>query len=461
MAGLQAFCHAASVIQLHDEGKLVGQLVFDGAALFGCSEPTVWTELSNRPVWPRDAPDFGVTCQKAGCGCLRSGRTIDGAAYTEALPMPVVGQRPTEADIEFMRCLEDEYRVVTGLHDRSQFKIFYGPVWRAPIMLLGINPGGDPKTIAPDGVHYLDGRSSRAASCIGYCENGENDLVDCTWHENTGLLKLLLPLLGSTEAIRRSVVKSNLAFVRLKNTKDRQSIERSKDQSVPFLRRILDRVRPDLILLTGVKLGELANRYCADVVELSDREEVRSVNQTVIYPARISLLSGHSCIAVEVAHASQFSWLYDRHNVPSKIRDLLNDRSWLRSPSNNGGTSAQRYERVQHRDRVSAVRQSRPKAIGQAITSGIGSEDTKPILRELVVLGLTDNIYKTYLHHKKHSIAKMLSYHAPEYRPGSPNLILHQKLEWMLRICRERSVPPNSTAEIRKLAIETNKPVRS
>ena len=83
--------------------------------------------------------------------------------------MPIVGHRPTEADIEFMRSLEDEYKVVSRLHDRSQFKIFYGPVWRAPIMLLGINPGGDPKTISPDGVHHLDGRRSKAASSIGYC----------------------------------------------------------------------------------------------------------------------------------------------------------------------------------------------------------------------------------------------------------------------------------------------------
>jgi hypothetical protein len=373
--------------------------------------------------------------------------------------MPIVGHRPTEADIEFMRSLEDEYKVVNRLHDRSQFKIFYGPVWRAPVMLLGINPGGDPKTISPDGVHYLDGRRSRAASSTGYCENGENDLVDCTWNENTGLLKLLLPLLGSTDAIRRSVVKSNLAFVRLKNTKDRRGIERSKDQSVPFLRRILDRVGPELILLTGVKLGEFANRYCADFVELSDRHEERSVNQTVIYPASVRLLSDHSCIAVEVAHASQFSWLYDKHNVPSKIRQLLNDRSWLHSASNIGGTFAQSYERVQHKDRVGAMRQARPDPVAK--TSGVGSEDTKPILRELVRMGLTDDIYKTYLHHKKHPIAKMLGYHAPEYRPGSPNLILHQKLEWMLRICRERSVPPNSTDEIRKLSIEANRLVRS
>lgn len=217
--------------------------------------------------------------------------------------MPGSQQRPTAADVEFMRALEGDFKAQTGLKDRSQFKIFYCPVWRAPIMLLGINPAGDPGTIAPDGVHYRDRRISRAASSIGYCENGENDLVDCAWPENTGLLKLLIPIVGSSDAIRRSVVKCNLAFVRLKNTKDKRAIDSSKDQSAPFLRRILDRVLPDLILLTGVKLYDFGNRYCGEVVELAERQEERSVSQTVIFPAHVRLLSGHRCIAVEVAHA--------------------------------------------------------------------------------------------------------------------------------------------------------------
>src|SRR5579859_447790 len=114
-------------------------------------------------------------------------------------------QRPTETDIEFMRGLEDEFKARTGLIDRSQFKIFYCPIWRAPVLVLGINPGGDPVTIAPDGVRYRDGSSGRAASSVTYCENGEHDLLDCQWDENVGLLKLLLPILGSRIDIRTAV----------------------------------------------------------------------------------------------------------------------------------------------------------------------------------------------------------------------------------------------------------------
>lgn len=374
-------------------------------------------------------------------------------------------QRPADADIEFMRSLEDEFKALTGVQDRSQFKIFYCPVWRAPVMVLGINPGGDPATIAPDGVHYRDGSNRRAASSMGHCENGEHDLLDCTWDENTGLLKLLIPILGSSPAIRRGVVKTNLAFLRSRNAKDRRAIERSKDESAPFLRRILDRVLPDLILLTGVKLHDFGNRHCAEVVEIAQRQEVASVHQTVIFPARVRFLGGHSCIAVEVAHASQWNWIYNTYAVPSKIKTLLSDQNiWLCGPVDSipapeaqlsTSSSQPRPDDVLRRYRAMAAARTSTGSKRGAGSSGIGSEDTKRILRELKRLGLDEYTYQKYLHHRGHSMAKMFGYVAREYAPGSPNLILHQKLDWMLRVCRERQEQPDSTDVLRKLAIET------
>jgi hypothetical protein len=231
---------------------------------------------------------------------------------------------PTDADIEFMKSIEADFKTATGLKDRSQFKIFYTPIWPAKIMVLGINPGGDPDTIAPDGVRYLDGSSRQAASSTGYWESGENDVVDCTWPENIGLLKLLVPILGSSASVRRNVVKTNLAFARSKNTKNSRFIEAAKEAATPFLRRLLDWVAPELVLLPGVKLTDFASRHCAEVVLLAERQVEQSVNQTVILPARVRLLGGNTCIAVEVAHASQFSWIYTKHDLASKIKALWN-----------------------------------------------------------------------------------------------------------------------------------------
>ncbi len=371
---------------------------------------------------------------------------------------------PNDSDIEFMRSLEEDFKARTGSRDRSEYKIFYCPVWRAPILVLGINPGGDPTRIAPDGVHYRDGRNNRASSSKGYYENGENDLVDCKWHENAGLLKLLVPILGSSDAIRRGVVKTNLAFVRQKNTKDTKAIERSKDQSTPFLRRILDRVLPDLVLLTGVKLHDFGKRHCAEVIELTQRQVEHSVNQTIIFPARVRLSSGHRCTAVEVAHASQFGWIYEKHSVPLKIQALLDKDSMLASEasydayfSNGQNETIQRGETPMGSIHISLARVQGNSA-GLEHPGSVGPDDTKRIIRELLPLGLDDDIYKVYLHHENHSIAEMLSYSASKYRAGSRNLTLHQKLEWILRVCREKSVRPGSTDLVRKLAIETTHP---
>ena len=96
------------------------------------------------------------------------------------------------ADIEFMRELEEEYRTVSGANDRSEYKIFYGQAFQAPILTLGLNPGGVPAETSKDGVWKKDG--SRASSSASYFERKENDILDCDWPENIGLRKIAASL---------------------------------------------------------------------------------------------------------------------------------------------------------------------------------------------------------------------------------------------------------------------------
>jgi hypothetical protein len=74
--------------------------------------------------------------------------------------------------ISFMKDLEARYRVASGLVDRSQYKIFYGPVRPADILALGINPGGEPAEMMPDGVRHRVGPKIGVASA-GYYENND------------------------------------------------------------------------------------------------------------------------------------------------------------------------------------------------------------------------------------------------------------------------------------------------
>ena len=66
-------------------------------------------------------------------------------------------------------------------------------------------------------------------------------------------------------------------------------------------------------------------------------------------------------------------------------------------------------------------------------TSGLGSDDTKRALRELVALGLDDEIYRNFVHLAGHPISDMPGYEVAQYEPYSDDVLLDRKLEWMLR----------------------------
>lgn len=222
--------------------------------------------------------------------------------------------------IEFMQDLERRYRSASRLLDRSQYKIFYGALQRAEILVLGINPGGEPSNMLPDGVHHKDGIGIGAASA-SYYENGENDLLDCNWRENN-VLKLLVPLVGGNrELIRTQVMKTNMAFRRSAKAA-KIDIKHAKTEAVPFLREIIDVVAPKLVLLTGVKIEDFASRYCETWTPIGDSIVDEQVKQTVFAAARMTLPAERNVLGVQVAHASQFSWTYDRYGVAERIRSL-------------------------------------------------------------------------------------------------------------------------------------------
>jgi len=222
----------------------------------------------------------------------------------------------------FMRDLEDRYRTASHLADRSQFRIFYGPVHPAVMLVLGINPGGDPADVMPDGVGSRSGGKLHAASA-GYHENDESDVLDCDWPENRGLLKLVLPLVDDDRvALRSQMVKTNMAF-RRSSKAHHIDLEAAKAEAAPFLAEIIDRVRPHLVLLAGVKLEEFTGRFCSHVEVIGEAIRDPGVKQTVFRAARVELrATGTEALVVQVAHASQFGWTYEKYGVVERIRKV-------------------------------------------------------------------------------------------------------------------------------------------
>lgn len=228
----------------------------------------------------------------------------------------------TGSDVVFMRDLEGRYRAASGLADRSRYKIFYGRVRPANVLLLGINPGGDPADVMPDGMGSRSGGRPHASSA-GYYDDDESDLLDCQWKENDGLLKLLRPLFNHDDAaIRANVVKTNVAFRRGKKVTSIE-VEAAKGEAAPFLAEIVGRVRPGLVLLTGARLEDFTTRFCRDVHPIGESVRDPGVKQTVFRAARVELrATGATAFAVQLAHASQFNWTYERYGVVERIRAL-------------------------------------------------------------------------------------------------------------------------------------------
>ena len=227
----------------------------------------------------------------------------------------------TANSVEFMKDLEERYKRAAGLKNRSQFKIFYGQIKEASVLTLGINPGGKPLETSTDGTQQSDGK--KASASASFFEDDENDILDCEWKENAGLRKLLIPYFaGDASKIRSDVVKSNLAFRRSASKRD-IDIGAAILEASPFLSQILSYVKPKIIILTGASLAQFTSEYAVSSQVLFPPEVEPSVKQVVFSAARAKLKSNNTEVTVvQVAHASQFNWTYERYEIPSRIRLL-------------------------------------------------------------------------------------------------------------------------------------------
>ena len=149
-------------------------------------------------------------------------------------------------------------------------------------------------------------------------------MLDCEWKENTGLRTLLYPFVANSQArFRAEIVKSNIAFRRSAKKKD-IDIEAAIDEAAPYVTRIIDRVSPRLILLTGVQLRTFTDRFARTVRMLAPVERDPGVKHVVFAASRVTLrASGDETTVVQVAHASQFAWTYAKYNVVERSLALL------------------------------------------------------------------------------------------------------------------------------------------
>ena len=165
---------------------------------------------------------------------------------------------------------------------------------------------------------------STASSSASYFENMENDVLDCEWRENTGLRKLLFPLVNHDQSrFRSEIVKANVMFRRSPKVSGVNTAAAEREAR-PFIEKIVARVKPSLIVLTGAHIDSFLAMHALKSCALSEIIKDPGVKQ-VVFAAQMARLRSvdHETVVVQVAHASQFHWTYSTYGVSGKIAGLI------------------------------------------------------------------------------------------------------------------------------------------
>lgn len=148
-------------------------------------------------------------------------------------------------DLEFMAELDEQYREASKLQERRFYSIFYSRIAPAPIMILGINPGGDPSTW------------TMPAGADEFCTNWQHDYVDERYPIQGAMLPLLTSTLGIIPDIVRRIPKTNMVFRRssqegrFSEQQNGMTMDAALLETAPFLKRIIQRVSPKAIIFEG------------------------------------------------------------------------------------------------------------------------------------------------------------------------------------------------------------------
>jgi hypothetical protein len=175
--------------------------------------------------------------------------------------------------IALMRDIDAEYRSLSGLSDPRYYKIFYSRIDPAPLLVLGINPGGAP-----------DQEDEIVSASESYFDIFEHDYVDCDYAIQRVMLPFLQNILGATPEDIRRIPKSNLAFRRSPGEDTfRQyhpmTLTAAMKEARPSLSRLIHNVQPTMILMETMKPEVFSQLYCGGETGRSIREPLMAMHR--------------------------------------------------------------------------------------------------------------------------------------------------------------------------------------
>jgi hypothetical protein len=164
--------------------------------------------------------------------------------------------------VRWMQDLDRRYREHTGLGIES-YKIFYSLIKPAPLLILGINPGGSPAAFSREVREFYPSLwVRRILENNFWFENGEHEYADCNYPIARVMNRFLQQVTELDSGGVRGIPKTNMVFRRSPSVDEfqvihRKSLEEAEAESRPFVQEILCRVSPQVILLEGMKALDL------------------------------------------------------------------------------------------------------------------------------------------------------------------------------------------------------------
>lgn len=229
----------------------------------------------------------------------------------------------------FMRDLQKRYEKQSGLTDIRYYKIYYSRVRPSEILVLGINPGGNPLEWNPDPNEKIGIKSFY---------KDKHDYVDCNYDTAVNMKPLLMAILESGNSGVRKVVKTNLAFRRSEHLSEfskhhGMTYENAALEAHPFLEEIIRRTDPRLIILEGDILRRFIKLYCENEGLLIDeiiktpcgKTPKGKTKFTDLYDAREVYVTclDRKISVIKLAHPSTFGPRYEKNGVFDKVKTVL------------------------------------------------------------------------------------------------------------------------------------------
>lgn len=208
---------------------------------------------------------------------------------------------------EFWKDLENEY---PGWEDG--FQVFFGPVNEtAPILILGINPGGDADAFENNRENFEAG---------DFCLDSDHHYLR-KGDESPALGDEMLDLIGET--IIRNSVKSNVNFFRSANTdlldERLEGVSSPQEKCFEWVDEIIERVNPEIILCEGLRAyNDVRGHIINSNTQECTRREIAGKNCKIVCVAETE-----TCPVIGIPHLSGQAGQY--YNYTDEHKQLMQD----------------------------------------------------------------------------------------------------------------------------------------